>query len=45
MKKGWDEEAAFHRMQKLAMDNNQKLVEIARVIITAEQASSPPGKQ
>jgi response regulator NasT len=45
MKKGWDEEAAFQRMQKLAMDNNQKLVEIARVIITAEQASTPPRKQ
>jgi response regulator NasT len=45
MKKGWDEESAFHRMQKQAMDRNQKLVEIARLIITAEALTSPPEKK
>jgi response regulator NasT len=45
MKKGWDEESAFHRMQKQAMDRNQKLVEIARLIIMAETLTSPPEKK
>jgi response regulator NasT len=29
---------AYHRLQKLASDKNQKLVEIARSIVTAEEA-------
>lgn len=33
-----DEAAAFRRLQKLASDKNLKMVEIARVILTAEEA-------
>jgi two-component system, response regulator PdtaR len=33
-----DEPAAFRRLQKLASDKNQKLVEIARILLTAEEA-------
>lgn len=33
-----DEPAAFRRLQKLASDKNRKLVDIARVILTAEEA-------
>jgi response regulator NasT len=32
------EQEAFRRLQKLASDKNQKLVEIARIILTAEEA-------
>jgi response regulator NasT len=35
---GLDEPAAFRRLQKMASNRNQKLVEIARMIITAEEA-------
>jgi AmiR/NasT family two-component response regulator len=35
---GLDEPDAFRRLQKLARDKNQKLVEIAQVIVTAEEA-------
>jgi response regulator NasT len=35
---GLDEPDAFRRLQKLASEKNQKLVEIARVIVTAEEA-------
>ena len=39
MKKGkLDEPDAFRRLQKLASDKNQKLVEIASIIVTAEEA-------
>jgi response regulator NasT len=39
MKKGrLDESEAFRRLQKLASDKNHKLVEIASIIITAEEA-------
>lgn len=39
MKKGkLDESAAFRRLQKLASDKNRKLVEIASMILTAEEA-------
>ena len=39
MKKGkLDEPEAFRRLQKLASDKNQKLVEIASMIVTAEEA-------
>ena len=37
-KAGLDEQDAFRRLQKLASDKNQKLVEIARMILTAEEA-------
>ena len=35
---GIDEPEAFRRLQKLARDRNQKLVEIAQIIVTAEEA-------
>ena len=35
---GLDEPEAFRRLQKLARDKNQKLVEIAHMIVTAEEA-------
>lgn len=37
-KAGLDEQAAFRRLQKLSSDKNQKLIEIARIILTAEEA-------
>jgi two-component system, response regulator PdtaR len=37
-----DEPAAFARLQKLASEKNRKMVEIARMIITAEEAFSTP---
>ena len=42
-KAGLDEADAFRRLQKLASDKNQKLVEIARMILTAEEAYGAPG--
>lgn len=33
-----DEQDAFRRLQKLASEKNKKLVEIARIILTAEEA-------
>lgn len=39
---GLDENAAFHRLQKLASAKNLKLVEVARLILTAEEAFHPP---
>ncbi len=41
-KAGLDEEEAFRRLQKLARDHNQKLVEVARMILRAEEAFQPP---
>lgn len=35
---GLDEADAFRRLQKLSSDKNQKMVEIARMIITADEA-------
>ncbi len=37
-KTGLDEQAAFRRLQKLASDKNKKLIEIARSILTADEA-------
>jgi response regulator NasT len=37
-KAGLDEADAFRRLQKLASDRNKKLVEIAQMILTAEEA-------
>ena len=42
-KAGVDEEEAFRRLRRLARDNNQKLVEVARMIFRAEAAFEPPG--
>ena len=36
-----DEQAAFGRLQKLASQNNKKLIEIAEMILTAEEALKP----
>jgi response regulator NasT len=37
-KTGLDEAGSFKRLQKLASDKNKKLVEIAQMILTAEEA-------
>ena len=43
-KAGLDESAAFRRLQKLASDKNRKLVEIAQIILTAEEALETPDR-
>jgi response regulator NasT len=43
-KAGLDEPAAFRRLQKLASDKNRKLIEIAQIILTAEEALESPGR-
>jgi response regulator NasT len=40
-KAGLDEAAAFRRLQKLASDKNLKLIAIARILLTAEEAFLP----
>jgi two-component system, response regulator PdtaR len=42
-KAGLDEEEAFKRLRRIARDGNQKLVEVARMILRAEAAFEPPG--
>jgi response regulator NasT len=37
-----DEHDAFRRLQKLASEKNKKLIEIARIILTAEEAYGSP---
>jgi response regulator NasT len=39
-----DEAAAFRRLQKLASDNNKKLVEVAQMILFTEEATRPEKK-
>jgi response regulator NasT len=39
-----DEHDAFRRLQKLASDKNRKLIDIAHIILTAEEALGPPGQ-
>jgi response regulator NasT len=41
-KAGLDEEEAFKRLRRLARDGNQKLIEVARMILKAEAAFEPP---
>ena len=36
-----DENDAFRRLQKLASDKNLKLVEISRMVLTADEAFQP----
>jgi response regulator NasT len=43
-KAGLDENEAFRRLQRLASDRNRKLVEVAQMILTAEEAFQPPEK-
>ena len=40
-KAGLDEPEAFGRLQKLSRDQNQKMVEVARMILRAEEAFRP----
>ena len=40
-KAGLDEPEAFLRLQKLARDQNQKMVEVARMILQADKAFRP----
>jgi two-component system, response regulator PdtaR len=42
-KAGLDEHDAFRRLQKLASDKNRKLIEIAQIILTAEEALDVSG--
>jgi two-component system, response regulator PdtaR len=42
-KAGLGEHDAFRRLQKLASDKNRKMIEIARMILTAEEALEPAG--
>jgi response regulator NasT len=45
MKKvGLDEQEAFRRLQKLAMDGNRKMVEVAQMVLAAEEAFQPKAK-
>jgi response regulator NasT len=44
-KAGLDEHDAFRRLQKLASDKNRKLIEIAQIILTAEEALEPPSRR
>ncbi len=44
-KAGLDEASAFRRLQKLASDKNLKLVEVARILLTAEEAYHSPGER
>ena len=37
-----DEQSAFRRLQKLASEKNRKLIEIAHMILTANEALAPP---
>jgi response regulator NasT len=41
-KAGLDEQSAFRRLQKLASDKNLKLVELSRMIVTADEALQGP---
>ena len=40
---GLDEQAAFRRLQKMASDRNRKLVDVAQMILVAEEAMQPEG--
>jgi response regulator NasT len=42
---GIDEKDAFHRLQALASEHNQKLVEAARSVIALERALTPTAKK
>jgi two-component system, response regulator PdtaR len=39
-----DEQESFRRMQKLASEKSRKLVDIAQMILIAEEAAQPPDK-
>jgi two-component system, response regulator PdtaR len=39
-----DEQEAFRRLQKLASEKSRKLIDIAHMILVAEEAVQPPGR-
>ena len=39
-----DEEAAYGRLQNLARDKNLKVVDVAEIILAAEETLEPPAK-
>ena len=41
---GVDEQEAFRRLQKLASEKSRKLIDIAQMILVAEEAAEPAGK-
>jgi AmiR/NasT family two-component response regulator len=43
-KTGLDEQDAFRRLQRLASDRNRKLIDVAQMILTAEEAFQPVDK-
>jgi response regulator NasT len=43
-KTGLDENDAFRRLQRLASEKNHKVIEIAQMILTAEEALEPPAR-
>jgi response regulator NasT len=43
-KAGLDENEAYRRLQRLASDRNKKLIDVAQMILTAEEAFQPPEK-
>jgi two-component system, response regulator PdtaR len=46
MKRGsFDEQEAFRRLQKLASEKSRKLVDIAQMVLVAEEATLPLGKK
>ena len=45
LRAGLDEQEAFRRLQQLSRDQNRKLIEIARSIMTAEAAFQPSARQ
>jgi two-component system, response regulator PdtaR len=44
-KAGLDEQDAFRRLQKLASEKNRRLVDIAQMVLTAEEALNVPGEK
>lgn len=44
-KTGLDEQEAFRRLQRLASDRNRKLIDVAQMILTAEEAFQPVEKE
>jgi AmiR/NasT family two-component response regulator len=44
-KTGLDEQEAFRRSQKLASEKSRKLVDIAQMILTAEEVIQPRDKR
>jgi response regulator NasT len=43
-KAGLDEQEAFRRLQKVAMDTNRRMIEVAQMILTAEEVFQPRAK-